>query len=59
MLPPQSNAGAADNRIPLQVWYDENPKDMDIVDFENQTRLKVHYVIEPSHLWCNIAEMCN
>jgi hypothetical protein len=32
MLPPQSKPDAADNGIPLQVWYDENPND--IVDFE-------------------------
>jgi type I restriction enzyme M protein len=44
-----------ENRIPLKIWYDENPDD--IVDFENQMRLKVHYVIEPTHLWSNIAEM--
>jgi type I restriction enzyme M protein len=44
-----------DKRIPLQIWYDENPDD--VVDFENQMRLKVHYVIEPPYLWSNIAEM--
>ena len=40
---------------PLQIWYDENPDD--IADFEQQMRLKVHYVIEPPYLWDNIAEM--
>ena len=40
---------------PLQIWYDENPDD--VVDFEQQMRLKVHYVIEPPYLWSNIAEM--
>jgi type I restriction enzyme M protein len=40
---------------PLQIWYDENPGD--VVDFEAQMRLKVHYVIEPPYLWGNIAEM--
>lgn len=40
---------------PLQVWYEENPDDT--VDFEQQMRLKVHYVIEPPYLWDNIAEM--
>ncbi len=49
MLPPLSK------RIPLQIWYDENPDD--VADFENQMRLKVHYVIEPPYLWSNIAEM--
>jgi type I restriction enzyme M protein len=40
---------------PLQAWYEDNPDD--IVDFEKQMRRKVHYVIEPSHLWANIAHM--
>lgn len=40
---------------PLQIWYNENPDD--IADFEQQMRLKVHYVIEPPYLWDNIAEM--
>ena len=44
-----------DSRIPLQIWYDANAGD--VVDFENQMRLKVHYVIEPRHLWSNIAEL--
>ncbi len=44
-----------DSRIPLQIWYDANAED--VVDFENQMRLKVHYVIEPRHLWSNIAEL--
>ena len=44
-----------DNRTPLQIWYDENAGD--VVDFEKQMRLKVHYVIEPPYLWNNIAEM--
>jgi type I restriction enzyme M protein len=45
----------SDSRIPLQIWYDANTGD--VVDFENQMRLKVHYVIEPRHLWSNIAEL--
>jgi type I restriction enzyme M protein len=40
---------------PLQVWYEENSKD--ILTFERQMRRKVHYVIEPQHLWSNIANM--
>lgn len=44
-----------DKRIPLKIWYNENPQDTK--DFENQMRLKVHYVIEPPHLWSNIAQM--
>ena len=46
---------ANDRRAPLAIWYDENKRD--IKDFEKQMRLKVHYVIEPKHLWSSIAEM--
>jgi type I restriction enzyme M protein len=40
---------------PLQVWYEENKAD--IPAFEKQMRRKVHYVIQPEHLWGSIAEM--
>jgi type I restriction enzyme M protein len=40
---------------PLQLWYARNPKD--IADFEKQMRRKVHYVIQPPHLWNSIANM--
>lgn len=40
---------------PLEIWYNENPKD--IVEFEKQMRRKVHYVIEPQHLWSNISKL--
>lgn len=40
---------------PLQVWYEENKAD--IPAFEKQMRRKVHYVIEPPHLWNSIANM--
>ena len=40
---------------PLQVWYEENLQD--VPAFEKQMRRKVHYVIEPQHLWSNIANM--
>jgi len=40
---------------PLQLWYDRNPGD--VAEFEKQMRRKVHYVIEPPHLWASIAEM--
>ncbi len=43
------------NITPLQVWYDQNPDD--IAEFEKQMRRKVHYVIQPQHLWGSIAEM--
>ncbi|MFJ2537215.1 type I restriction-modification system subunit M [Pseudomonas sp. NPDC087614] len=40
---------------PLQIWYEENKED--IPAFEKQMRRKVHYVIEPAHLWNSIANM--
>src|SRR5688572_21721844 len=40
---------------PLQVWYEENTKD--VVEFEKQMRRKVHYVIEPDYLWGNIVQL--
>lgn len=40
---------------PLGKWYFENPDD--VQDFEKQMRRKVHYVIEPDHLWSNISEL--
>jgi type I restriction enzyme M protein len=41
--------------IPLQKWYDDNPKD--IILFEKQMKRKVHYVVEPKYLWDNIVEL--
>jgi type I restriction enzyme M protein len=49
------NLPATDKRTPLSVWYASN-KD-EVVEFEQQMRRKVHYVIEPDHLWSNISEM--
>lgn len=40
---------------PLALWYEANKSD--VIEFEKQMRRKVHYVIEPSHLWSNIAEL--
>jgi len=40
---------------PLQLWYLRNPED--IAEFEKQMRRKVHYVIEPPHLWNSIANL--
>lgn len=40
---------------PLQIWYTENGED--IPEFEKQMRRKVHYVIQPEHLWSNITEL--
>lgn len=42
-------------RTPLSLWYKTNKADVD--DFEKQMRRKVHYVIEPKHLWTSIAEL--
>ena len=39
----------------LGKWYFENPDE--IQEFEKQMRRKVHYVVEPNHLWSNITEL--
>jgi type I restriction enzyme M protein len=44
-----------DRRVPLALWYANNPDD--IPEFEKQMRRKVHYVIQPPHLWNSIANM--
>lgn len=44
-----------DGRVPLAVWYADNAAD--VPEFEKQMRRKVHYVIEPQHLWSSIASM--
>lgn len=44
-----------DNRVPLALWYANNPGD--ITEFEKQMRRKVHYVIKPDHLWASIANL--
>jgi len=46
---------ADDKRAPLSLWYEENQED--VAEFEKQMRRKVHYVVEPLHLWSSIAEM--
>lgn len=46
---------AEDHRTPLALWYEDNPDD--IAEFEKQMRRKVHYVIQPPHLWASIANM--
>ena len=40
---------------PLQLWYEGNLSD--VPAFEKQMRRKVHYVIEPQHLWSSIAQL--
>ncbi|MFZ4413559.1 MAG: type I restriction-modification system subunit M, partial [Bacteroidales bacterium] len=44
-----------DKRTPLSLWYKANA--LDIEEFEKQMRRKVHYVIEPQHLWSSISEL--
>ncbi|MDP2029520.1 MAG: type I restriction-modification system subunit M [Thiobacillus sp.] len=41
--------------VPLSLWYANNPDD--ITAFEKQMRRKVHYVIQPPHLWNSIANL--
>ena len=43
-----------EKRAPLAEWYEQNTED--VSEFEKQMRRKVHYVIEPKHLWSSIAE---
>ena len=40
---------------PLALWYANNPAD--VTTFEKQMRRKVHYVVQPQHLWSRIANM--
>lgn len=47
--------GGDDRRVPLSLWYANNPDD--ITEFEKQMRRKVHYVIQPLHLWNSIANL--
>ncbi len=49
------SVAADERRVPLALWYANNPGD--IPEFEKQMRRKVHYVIEPRHLWNSIANM--
>ena len=47
--------GADDRRVPLSLWYADNLAA--VPAFENQMRRKVHYVIQPPHLWNSVANM--
>ncbi len=49
------DVGGDPRKVPLALWYANNPDD--VTDFEKQMRRKVHYVIEPSHLWNSIANL--
>ena len=44
-----------ESRTALGIWYEQNEED--IPEFEKQMRRKVHYVIQPKHLWSNITDM--
>lgn len=46
---------AGDKRSPLAIFYAENAAD--VPEFEALMRRRVHYVIEPGHLWSHIAEL--
>jgi type I restriction enzyme M protein len=47
--------GSDTRKVPLALWYANNVDD--IPAFEKQMRRKVHYVIQPAHLWNSIANM--
>ncbi len=54
--PPPGKGEAGRGYIsPLSLWYGANAGD--VAEFEKQMRRKVHYVIEPPHLWSSIAEL--
>ena len=47
--------GGDDRRVPLALWYANNSDD--VPELEKQMRRKVHYVIQPAHLWNSIANL--
>jgi type I restriction enzyme M protein len=49
------DVGANATEVPLARWYANNAGD--IPEFERQMRRKVHYVIQPPHLWNSIAHL--
>lgn len=49
------DVGADATEVPLALWYANNAGD--IPEFERQMRRKVHYVIQPPHLWNSIAHL--
>jgi type I restriction enzyme M protein len=42
-------------QVSLAVWYAANAAD--VPAFEKQMRRKVHYVVQPAHLWSSVANM--
>lgn len=53
--PDYPKLAADDPRVPLAAWYEANAAD--VPEFEQQMRRKVHYVIQPAHLWANVASL--
>ncbi|TCV90596.1 type I restriction-modification system subunit M [Sulfurirhabdus autotrophica] len=55
----RENEEAVEKPLPivtaLQLWYSRNTED--VGEFEKQMRRKVHYVIQPAHLWNSIANL--
>jgi type I restriction enzyme M protein len=49
------DVGDDTREVPLALWYANNVDD--VPEFEKQMRRKVHYVIQPPHLWDSIANM--
>jgi type I restriction enzyme M protein len=49
------DVGSDVRKAPLVLWYANNVDD--IPAFEKQMRRKVHYVIQPAHLWNSIANL--
>jgi len=49
------DVGGDMRKVPLALWYANNVDD--IPEFEKQMRRKVHYVIQPPHLWNSIANL--
>jgi type I restriction enzyme M protein len=49
------DVGTDARQVPLALWYANNA--VDIPEFERQMRRKVHYVIQPTHLWNSIANL--
>jgi type I restriction enzyme M protein len=49
------DVGGDARKVPLALWYANNVDD--IPAFEKQMRRKVHYVIQPGHLWNSIANL--
>ena len=50
---PDPNDSGKDGRSALSIWYDKNPED--IPEFEDQMKLKTHYIIRPEYLWTSLA----